>query len=37
LPAGTGKRWVLGDWGKLGWQIVADSERGLRLESFDIN
>ncbi len=37
LPDGTGKRWVLGDWGKLGWQIVADSERGLRLESFEIN
>ena len=33
----TGNRWVLGDWGKLGWQIVADSERGLRLESFDIS
>lgn len=37
LSDGTGKRWVLGDWGKLGWQIVADSERGLRLESFDIS
>ncbi|MZR61908.1 UDP-2,3-diacylglucosamine diphosphatase [Alcanivorax sp. DP30] len=37
LANGSGKRWVLGDWGKLGWQIVADSERGLRLESFEIN
>ncbi len=37
LSDGTGKRWVLGDWGKLGWQIVADSERGLRLESFAIS
>ena len=37
LPGGTGKRWVLGDWGKLGWQIVADSEKGLRLESFEIS
>lgn len=37
LSNGTGKRWVLGDWGKLGWQIVADSERGVRLESFAIS
>ena len=37
LTDGTGKRWVLGDWGKLGWQIVADSERGLRLENFAIS
>ena len=37
LTDGTGKRWVLGDWGKLGWQIVADSERGLRLERFAIS
>ncbi|MCG8437123.1 MAG: UDP-2,3-diacylglucosamine diphosphatase [Pseudomonadales bacterium] len=37
LPNGTGKRWVLGDWGALGWQIVADSELGLRLESFAIS
>ena len=37
LADGQGKRWVLGDWGKLGWQIVADSEKGLRLESFEIN
>ena len=37
LPGGTGKRWVLGDWGALGWQIVADSELGLRLESFAIS
>ena len=36
LADGQGKRWVLGDWGKLGWQIVADSEKGLRLESFEI-
>lgn len=34
LAEGTGKRWVLGDWSFHGWQIVADSERGLRLESF---
>ena len=37
LADGQGKRWVLGDWGKLGWQIVADSEKGLRLESFEIS
>ena len=37
LPDGIGKRWVLGDWGKLGWQIVADSENGLTLESFEIS
>lgn len=36
LQNGTGKRWVLGDWGERGWQIVADSETGLRLESFAI-
>ena len=32
-----GKRWVLGDWNTLGWQIVADSDKGLRLESFAID
>ncbi len=37
LATGSGKRWVLGDWGKLGWQIVANSELGLRLESFAIS
>ncbi|MDX1804809.1 MAG: UDP-2,3-diacylglucosamine diphosphatase [Alcanivorax sp.] len=37
LANGQGKRWVLGDWGTQGWQIVADSDAGLRLESFDIN
>ena len=31
LKDGTGTRWVLGDWGELGWWIVADSD-GLRLE-----
>lgn len=36
LGAGAGRRWVLGDWGLLGWQIVADSEKGLRLESFTL-
>jgi UDP-2,3-diacylglucosamine hydrolase len=36
LSDGPGKRWVLGDWGDNGWQIVADSGRGLRLESFRI-
>lgn len=36
LSEGNGKRWVLGDWGRLGWQIMADPERGLRLESFAI-
>lgn len=36
LKEGTGKRWVLGDWGALGWQIVADTD-GLRLESFEIS
>lgn len=37
LAHGAGKRWVLGDWGQLGWQIVADSDTGLRLESFAID
>lgn len=32
-----GRRWVLGDWNTLGWQIVADTESGLRLESFAIS
>ena len=36
LQNGPGKRWVLGDWGTLGWRIVADSEKGLRLESFEL-
>lgn len=36
LKDGPGKRWVLGDWGELGWQIIADGERGIRLESFRI-
>lgn len=36
LANGQGKRWVLGDWGDSGWQIIADSETGLRLESFVI-
>ena len=31
----SGKRWVLGDWGKLGWWIIADGD-GLRLESWEI-
>lgn len=36
LADGPGKRWVLGDWGQQGWRIVADAERGIRLESFRI-
>ncbi|MCK0536471.1 UDP-2,3-diacylglucosamine diphosphatase [Alcanivorax quisquiliarum] len=36
LASGSGKRWVLGDWGASGWQIVADQAKGLRLESFAI-
>ncbi|KAF0805502.1 UDP-2,3-diacylglucosamine hydrolase [Alcanivorax xiamenensis] len=36
LPNGTGTRWVLGDWGDLGWWIIAD-ETGLRLESWEIS
>lgn len=36
LAHGQGKRWVLGDWGDKGWWIVADEEKGLRLESEDI-
>ncbi|HAI34064.1 MAG TPA: UDP-2,3-diacylglucosamine diphosphatase, partial [Alcanivorax sp.] len=28
--------WVLGDWGELGWWIVADSD-GLRLENWEIS
>mgnify|MGYP003700545489 FL=1 len=35
LKDGTGTRWVLGDWGALGWWIVADSD-GLRLENWEI-
>lgn len=37
LANGPGKRWVLGDWGKLGWWIIADDENGLRLQSFDLD
>jgi UDP-2,3-diacylglucosamine hydrolase len=37
LATGTGTRWVLGDWNILGWQIVADRNKGLRLESFPID
>ncbi|MBL4722737.1 MAG: UDP-2,3-diacylglucosamine diphosphatase [Alloalcanivorax venustensis] len=36
LKDGTGTRWVLGDWGALGWWIVADSD-GLRLENWEIS
>lgn len=36
LASGPGKRWVLGDWGALGWWIIADEKRGFRLESWDI-
>lgn len=36
LAAGPGKRWVLGDWGPLGWWIVADDDAGFRLESWEI-
>ena len=36
LKDGTGTRWVLGDWGELGWWIVADSD-GLRLEKWEIS
>lgn len=36
LANGPGKRWVLGDWGALGWWIVADQDKGLRLESWEI-
>ena len=36
LKDGTGTRWVLGDWGELGWWIVADSD-GLRLEHWEIS
>ncbi|ASK33962.1 UDP-2,3-diacylglucosamine diphosphatase [Alcanivorax sp. N3-2A] len=36
LAHGAGKRWVLGDWGKLGWWIIADGS-GLRLESWEID
>ena len=36
LKDGTGTRWVLGDWGALGWWIVADSD-GLRLEKWEIS
>ncbi|KAF0809477.1 UDP-2,3-diacylglucosamine hydrolase [Alcanivorax sp. S71-1-4] len=36
LQSGPAVRWVLGDWGALGWQIVADQEKGLRLESFNL-
>ncbi len=36
LSDGTGTRWVLGDWGDLGWWIIAD-DQGLRLESWQIS
>ena len=36
LKDGTGTRWVLGDWGELGWWIIADSD-GLRLENWVIS
>ena len=36
LKDGTGTRWVLGDWGALGWWIVADGD-GLRLEKWEIS
>lgn len=36
LASGPGKRWVLGDWGKLGWWLIADQKRGFRLESWQI-
>lgn len=36
LAGGPGKRWVLGDWGELGWWIVADPQKGFRLESWEI-
>lgn len=36
LKDGTGTRWVLGDWGELGWWIVADGD-GLRLENWEIS
>lgn len=36
LKDGTGTRWVLGDWGALGWWIVADGD-GLRLENWEIS
>ena len=37
LPSGgTGRRWVLGDWGEQGWWIRADEEH-LRLESFPLD
>lgn len=35
LASGPGKRWVLGDWGRLGWWIVAN-DSGFRLESWEI-
>lgn len=36
LSQGSGRRLVLGDWGALGWHIVAD-EGGLTLESFELS
>lgn len=36
LSSGLGKRWVLGDWGRLGWRLVADQKRGFHLESWQI-
>ena len=36
LATGPGKRWVLGDWGNLGWRMMADRTRGFRLESWHL-
>lgn len=36
LSEGTGRRWVLGDWGDKGWQLVVDSDSGFNLEAFPI-
>ncbi len=36
LTTGPGKRWVLGDWGTLGWRMTADQTRGFHLESWRI-
>ena len=36
LANGPGKRWVLGDWGDTGWQIIVEDNPSLRLEQFGI-
>ena len=36
LANGTGKRWVLGDWGDDGWQIIANDTQDLTLERFPL-